>query len=163
MNEPIVAYLGLGSNLDDRAMMIESAYDELAKTNGIELIQTSRLYETDPVGPGSQGQYLNAAAHLRTMLSPRELLEAILAIELSNGRDRAREERWGPRTLDIDLLLYGNRRIDEPGLQVPHPRMADRGFVLIPLAEIAPQVRHPILDLTIQELKDRLAIESCGK
>ena len=160
MSESVIAHLGLGSNLGDRQAMIESAYEALARVPGIKLLQTSRLHETDPVGPGVQGRYLNAAAAIETTLSPRELLDAILSIERERGRNRASERRWGPRTLDIDLLLFGERIIDDPGLQVPHPRMPDRGFVLVPLAQIAPDVRHPGLNLTIQELCDRLPIEA---
>ena len=163
MIEFITAYLGLGSNLGDRQLMIESAFKALDHVENIKLVSTSHLHETEPIGPGMQGLYLNAAIKIQTTLRPRQLLETILEIERSLGRDRAQEERWGPRTLDIDLLLYGDLVLDEQGLQIPHPMMQERGFVLIPLAEIAAQTRHPILNQSIQEMVDRLAIKLKGE
>jgi 2-amino-4-hydroxy-6-hydroxymethyldihydropteridine diphosphokinase len=106
-------------------------------------VARSSVRETDPVGFADQPKFLNAVAELRTDLSPRELLERLLAIERELGRERARERRWGPRLIDLDLLLYGGEVIDEPGLTVPHPRLAERRFVLEPLAEIAPGLRLP--------------------
>lgn len=150
------AYIALGSNLGDRHAMIRSALTSLRATPGVEVIAVSRIIETAPVGGPGQGAYLNAAAELRTTLSPRDLLNTCLSIERAHGRDRASAQHWGPRVLDIDLLLYGGRIIDEPGLCVPHPRMLERRFVLAPLAEIAPAAMHPIEGLTIESLLDRL-------
>jgi 2-amino-4-hydroxy-6-hydroxymethyldihydropteridine diphosphokinase len=112
----------------------------------------SDAIETDPVGPVPQGRFLNAAATLHTALEARDLLDQLLAIERQRGRTRAREERWGPRTLDLDLLLYGDRIIEEPGLSIPHPRLHERTFVLAPLSQIAPDVVVPTLGRTIREL-----------
>ncbi len=154
-HEPI-AYLGLGSNLGDRRRNLESALGALRETTGIELTAVSTLIETDPEGPPGQDRYLNGAATIRTKLSPRGLLHAMLEIESVHGRDRTKEGRWGPRRLDLDLLMYADRIIDEPELVVPHPRMHQRTFVLAPLAEIAPDAVHPVLGVTIRTLHERL-------
>jgi 2-amino-4-hydroxy-6-hydroxymethyldihydropteridine diphosphokinase len=117
----------------------------------------SSFLETDPVGKLDQPRFVNAVAMLETELGPRELLERLLEVERRLGRDRATEERWGPRTVDLDLLLYGGATIDEPGLTVPHPRLAERRFVLEPLAEIAPDLSLPdgraVRDLLVPELE----------
>ena len=151
------AYLALGSNLGDRCALIESALSRLRQHPSIDLIAVSSIIETDPVGgaPG-QNRYLNAAAELGTTLSPRELLAECLSIEAAHGRDRAAQQRWGPRRIDLDILLYDDEIIDEPGLHIPHPRLAQREFVLQPLAEIAPAVVHPVLGVSIQALLHRL-------
>lgn len=132
------AYLGLGSNLGDREALLRAAIAALNATPGVRVTSISSLYETPPWGPVPQGPYLNACVALETTLSPRELLTLCLAIERDHGRERA--IRWGPRTLDMDVLLYGDESIDEEGLIVPHPRMSERAFVLVPLAEIAPEL-----------------------
>jgi len=129
-------YLGLGSNLGDREAMLRAAISALAATPGVRVTAISSLYETPPWGPVPQGPYLNACIELDTTLPAREVLDLSLRIERDHGRERA--IRWGPRTLDIDVLLYGDAAIDEEGLIVPHPRMTERAFVLVPLAEIAP-------------------------
>jgi len=129
------AFLGLGSNLGDRVANLQRAVGLLDARPGIRVVRTSSVYETDPVGP-PQPDYLNAVAEVRTTLAPRELLMAALEVERALGR--VREERWGPRTLDVDVLTYGDERIDEPGLTVPHPRMHDRAFVMVPLSELEP-------------------------
>lgn len=149
-----VAYLALGSNVGDREAHLERAVAALRATPGLRVRGVSRWHETDPVGgPAGQGPYLNGAAAVETSLSPRELLAACLAIELAAGRDRGADaQRWGPRTLDVDVLLYDDRVLDEPGLVVPHPRMHERRFVLEPLAEIAPHVVHPTLNMSVQAL-----------
>lgn len=137
------AYVGLGSNLDESAAHIRTAFNQLAQLVKTELMAQSRLYRTAPQGPEEpQPDYVNAVAQLATDLSARELLEAFQAIENQHGRDRS-VRRWAPRTLDLDLLLYGDEVIDEPGLQVPHLRMAERRFVLRPLLDIAPNLEVP--------------------
>ncbi len=144
---PTRAAVALGSNLDsalgDRSAHLEAAFAALAALPETSLLARSRAYETAPVGPPGQGPYLNAAAILATRLPARDLLEEMLKIEATRGRNRATEQRWGPRTLDLDLIVYGDAQIDEPGLTVPHPRLAEREFVLEPLAEIAPDLIVP--------------------
>ena len=139
----MIAFVGLGSNLGEREATLWKALEGLGATEGIEVVAVSSFRETDPVGKVDQPRFVNAAAALETSLRPRELLERLLDVERSLGRDRAVEERWGPRTLDLDLLLYGGETIDEPGLEVPHPRLAERAFVLEPLLELDPDLRLP--------------------
>jgi 2-amino-4-hydroxy-6-hydroxymethyldihydropteridine diphosphokinase len=157
-NEPdeVDAYIALGSNVGDRQGQLAGAIEMLRETDAIEVIAVSDFIETEPVGPGEQDRYLNAAAHLRTTLAARPLLNVMLDIERRHGRDRTKETRWGPRRLDLDLLLYGEAIFDEPGLTVPHPHMHERSFVLDPLVQIASNVRHPFLNETIQLIRDRL-------
>ena len=132
------AYLGLGSNLGDRLAHLQAAIDGLAKTRDVGVVAVSRVYETAPVGGPAQDDYLNAVVAVDTTLPPRELLA--LAQHLEADEQRVRAERWGPRTLDVDVLLVGDERIDEPDLVVPHPRMRERAFVLVPLADVAPEL-----------------------
>jgi 2-amino-4-hydroxy-6-hydroxymethyldihydropteridine diphosphokinase len=129
----VIAHVGLGSNLGDRLANLQRAVDLLAATDGVEFLRSSRVYETDPVGP-QQPDYLNAVIEVATSLLPDALLAACMRVESEMGRVRA--ERWGPRVIDLDLLTYGRRSIDEPGLTVPHPRMHERLFVLAPLLEL---------------------------
>ena len=131
------AYVGLGANLGDRERALRAAVDALAAEDGVEVVSVSVLRETEPVGVGQQPLYLNGAAELETTLTARRLLDRLLAVEQRLGRIRVPGEQ-GPRTLDLDLLLYGDEVIDEPGLTVPHPRLHERRFVLEPLAELAP-------------------------
>ena len=154
-NHERIAYLGLGSNLGDRSEILRSALEVLDKREGIQLVAVSRLIETEPEGPPGQGRYLNGAVTVLTSLSPRELLRAMLEIETAHGRVRLSEQRWGPRRLDLDLLMYEDQIIDEPGLVIPHPRLHQRTFVLTPLAEIAPDAVHPVLGVTIETLHDQ--------
>ena len=133
------AALGLGSNLGDRRGNLAAAVRGLAEAGSIAAV--SSLYETAPVGGPPQGPFLNAVAVVDTGLAPRSLLDLALALERAAGRRR--RVRWGPRTLDVDLLLYGRELVDEPGLQVPHPRLADRRFVLEPLIEAWPEAELP--------------------
>ena len=135
-----VAYVGLGSNLGDREGTLRTALVRLAELGEV---RASSFHETDPVGVIDQPKFVNAVAEVSTQLAPRDLLESLLAIERELGRDRSREQRWGPRTLDLDLLLYGGEMIDEPGLTVPHPRLAERRFVLEPLHELVPHLVLP--------------------
>ena len=137
-----IAYIALGSNLGDRERHLRAALEALRALGGVSELVASRVYETDPVGPGDQRPYLNAVARVRTDLPPRALLDRLLAIERSEGRERG-PLRNAPRTLDLDLLLYGEREIDEPGLVVPHPRIAQRPFVLEPLCDLAPDLVFP--------------------
>lgn len=135
------AYIGIGSNLGPRHALIHAGVRALGRVPGVRIVRLSSIIETDPVGPPGQGPYLNAAAELETTLDPHALLDAMLAVERAHGRNRSSGERWGPRTLDLDLLIYDGLTIDEPGLTLPHPRMRERPFVLGPLSEIAPQLR----------------------
>jgi 2-amino-4-hydroxy-6-hydroxymethyldihydropteridine diphosphokinase len=129
------ALLGLGGNVVDAAATIAAALARLDEA-GVRIVARSSLYRTAPWGKTDQPAFVNACARARTELSPRALLDRILAVELDLGRERG--ERWGPRTIDIDILDYAGLALDEPGLTLPHPRLAERAFVLIPLAEIAP-------------------------
>lgn len=137
-----IAYLGLGSNLGDREATIRRALELLQADDEIDVTAVSSLKETDPVGYEDQPRFLNGAAALRTELSPPELLERMFAVERQLGRVRT-GPRFGPRTIDLDLLLYGQESIDEPGLRVPHPRLAERRFVLEPLAELNSDLEVP--------------------
>jgi len=130
----VTAFLGLGSNLGDRLGNLQRAVDLLTATPGVRVIRSSRVYETEPVGGPAQPAYLNAVIEVETDLGARGLLSACLGVEGELGR--VRTERWGPRTIDVDLLTYGEETIDEPDLLVPHPRMHERGFVLAPLTEL---------------------------
>jgi 2-amino-4-hydroxy-6-hydroxymethyldihydropteridine diphosphokinase len=137
------AYVALGSNLGDRAATIRAALAELAETPGVEVVSVSSLVETEPVGYLDQPRFLNGAAALETELPPRELLDLLLATEARHGRRREAVPAQGPRTLDLDLLLYGDLEVDEEGLQIPHPRLHERAFVLGPLAELDPTLEVP--------------------
>jgi 2-amino-4-hydroxy-6-hydroxymethyldihydropteridine diphosphokinase len=132
------AYLALGSNVGDREQHLQRAVDGIAAASHVELISVSRVYETEPVGGPEQGAFLNAVVAIDTSLNARELLD--LAHRLETDAQRVRVERWGPRTLDVDVLLVGDQRIDEPDLVVPHPRLWERGFVLAPLRDVAPDL-----------------------
>ena len=131
-----VAYVGLGANLGDREAAIRAAAEAIGAR------RLSPIVETEPWGYEDQPRFLNAVAELDTDLSPRALLERLLEVERALGRDRS-GPRWGPRTIDLDLLLYGEERIAEPGLEVPHPRLHERAFVLEPLAALVPELRIP--------------------
>jgi 2-amino-4-hydroxy-6-hydroxymethyldihydropteridine diphosphokinase len=135
------AFVGIGSNLGDRETHLLTALDLLAAEEGIEVVAVSRLRETEPVGPVEQGPFLNGAVQVTTDLPPRQLLERLLDVEQRLGRVRA--ERFGPRTIDLDLLVYGDETADEPGLTLPHPRLHERRFALEPLAELAPGLVVP--------------------
>lgn len=137
-----LAYIGIGSNLDDPERQVRAAIDALAHLPRSAFIGASRLYRTAPWGKADQPAFVNAAVAVSTALSPRELLAALLAIERAHGRMRD-GERWGPRVIDLDILVYGDARIDEPGLHVPHPRLAERAFALLPLADLDPGLEIP--------------------
>jgi len=138
------AFIGLGANLGDRSATLSAALDRLDRVEGIRVVTRSSFHETAPVGgPAGQPMYLNAAAKLETTLEPHALLSVLQQIELEFGRQRL--ERWGPRTLDLDLLLYDSLVIETPELTLPHPLMHERPFVLAPLAEIAPEGHSQLL------------------
>jgi len=136
-----IAYIGLGSNLANPIVQIKTALQELAELPDCRLSAASSLYRSDPMGPSDQPDYINAVAALETQLSPAALLVELQRLEQLH--QRVRLERWGPRTLDLDLLLYDDQRVDTPDLTVPHPGVAERNFVLVPLLEIAPDLRLP--------------------
>jgi 2-amino-4-hydroxy-6-hydroxymethyldihydropteridine diphosphokinase len=135
------AYVGLGANLGPREETIRRALDLLQRASGVDVVAVSELRETDPVGVADQPRFLNGVAALETSLIARELLDLLLDVERELGR--VRDERWGPRVIDLDLLLYGDETLDEPGLRVPHPRLHERRFALEPLAELAPELAIP--------------------
>jgi 2-amino-4-hydroxy-6-hydroxymethyldihydropteridine diphosphokinase len=137
------AFVGLGSNLGDPEELIRSALELLGAEAGIEVVGVSSLRETDPVGYEDQPRFVNGAAELATELSPQELLDRLLAIERRLGRVRGEGPRFGPRTIDLDLLLYGQETVEEPGLTLPHPRLHERRFALEPLAELDPALEVP--------------------
>jgi len=147
----VIAYIALGANLGDRAANLRRALELLKQSPGIEVIGVSSFIENPAVGgPANSPAFLNGAAEISTTLSPRALLDRLLEIEKQLGR--VRSEKWSPRTIDLDLLLYGSQIIDEQGLTVPHPLMHQRRFVLEPLSEIAPNVVHPVFNRTITDL-----------
>jgi 2-amino-4-hydroxy-6-hydroxymethyldihydropteridine diphosphokinase len=135
-------YLGLGSNLAEPLAQLRGALKALAALPQSQLVGTSSFYISDPLGPADQPRYVNAVAALDSELTPLQLLDALQAIELNQGRER-KDERWGPRTLDLDILLFGDLMLDESRLRVPHYHMHARAFVLYPLAELAPDLRLP--------------------
>lgn len=167
MTVVVSAYVGLGSNLESPRQQIASALAALGALPETSMQRCSSLYRSAPVGYAAQPDFVNAVACLQTALSPRELLDALLAIESEHGRTRT--VRNGPRTLDLDLLLHGDASIDKAGLQVPHPRLTERAFVVVPLAEIAPALvlpdGRPVIDLAtrlaavqrIERMQDGLA------
>lgn len=146
--------MAMGSNLGDRRAQVDAAVLALGELPTTRVLRRSPVYETAPVGgPGEQGAFHNAVVELETSLPPRELLASAQRIEAAFGRpSRDERARWGPRVLDLDLLLYGEETIDEPGMRVPHPRMHERWFVLRPLADLSPQLTHPVLGRTVAEL-----------
>ena len=137
------AYIGLGSNLGDRETLLRRAVELLGAEPGIDVVAVSSFRETDPVGYLDQPRFLNGACAVETELPPRALLERLLAVEQGLGRERGTGPRFGPRTIDLDLLLYGQETVDEPGLIVPHPRLAERRFALEPLLELDPKLALP--------------------
>ncbi len=139
--DPVLAYIGLGSNLGDPLWQVTTAVAELSDLPGTSLMAQSPWYASKAVGPGEQPDYINGVICLRTDMAPERLLDSLQALE--ERHERLREERWGPRTLDLDLLLYGDQVIDNLRLQVPHPWLTRRNFVVIPLADIAPDLRLP--------------------
>ena len=144
-------FLGLGSNVGDRLAMLSDAVRLLHTVAGIRVLQLAPIYETEPVGGPPQEEFLNTVVEIETVLTPQALLGQLKAVERQLGRQPS-AERWGPRVIDLDLLLYEGRMIKEPGLTVPHPELHRRRFVLEPLAQLAPELRHPVLGQTIAQL-----------
>ncbi len=150
-------YIGFGSNIEPRIKSINHAVKRLSSHDQIDVVKMSTMIETPAVGgPTRQNDYFNGAAQIQTTLSPHELLLVLLQIE--NDMGRVRLEKWGPRIIDLDLLLYGDEIVDLPELKIPHPLMHERSFVLSPMAEIAPHVIHPVLSLTMQTLLEQMEV-----
>jgi 2-amino-4-hydroxy-6-hydroxymethyldihydropteridine diphosphokinase len=152
----VPAYVAVGSNLGDALAQVRAAFDALGALPRTRLEARSRLYRTRPMGPVQQDPFVNAVAGLLTQLPPAGLFAGLLGIEQAAGRKRA--ERWGPRTLDLDLLVYGDERVESEALTLPHPGIAERGFVLAPLHDIAPTLAVPGMG-RVEELRRRLADE----
>ena len=151
METKVTAYLGLGSNLDDRVALLRGARQALQKNPAVTVMASSPLYETAAVGgPDGQPPYLNAVLKIETVLGPEKLLQSCQQIEKEFGRQR--NEKWGPRTLDIDILLYTSILRMDPDLILPHPRMHERAFVLCPLVDLNPEIIHPVVYKTVSEL-----------
>lgn len=151
-----VVYLSLGSNIDDRVGYIQQAVKLLQNDNSFKIVRTSTLYETEPWGNKKQNWFVNAVVEAKTTLSAVELLMLCQQVELALGRVREGVPRWGERTIDIDILFYGNEIVQLPELVVPHERLHERAFVLVPLLEIVPLLKHPVLNKTIIELHEDL-------
>jgi 2-amino-4-hydroxy-6-hydroxymethyldihydropteridine diphosphokinase len=143
----VKAFIGLGSNLGEREAQLRAALDAIAQLPTTQLVKVSSLYDTEAVGETDQPNFLNAVAQVDTELTARQLLWNLLLIERRLGRLRTR--RWGPRTIDLDLLLYGSLVVDEPDLKVPHPELTRRAFVLVPLVELDPMLAHPVTGQTL--------------
>lgn len=155
----VVAYVALGSNLGRSGAILDAAVGQIGRLPDTRVSARSDWMQTAPVGVTEQPDFLNGVIEIETSLPSRRLMAELLRIEAEYGRDRATALRWGPRTLDLDLLMYGSEILDEVGLQIPHPRMLEREFVLVPLAQIAPQARIPGYGHTVAEALERLR---CG-
>lgn len=149
-----IAYISFGSNLGDREQNITTALHLIEQDHSIKLNRISNLYETEPVGYKNQDWFLNGVARIETLLLPKELLDRLQGIERKLGKEI--KIKWGPRTIDLDILLYSNTILDLPELQIPHSLMHKRAFVLVPLSQIAPNVLHPVLNKTIKVLLTNL-------
>jgi 2-amino-4-hydroxy-6-hydroxymethyldihydropteridine diphosphokinase len=149
-----IAYIGIGSNLGDKVYQCEKAISEILRADRHKLLAKSPLFKTKPIGYTSQDWFINGVIKIETDLEPLELLQVLKDIESRLGRKEG--FRWGPRAIDLDILLFDEEEIEMEGLQIPHPRLQERQFVLIPLAEIDPEVIHPVLKKTIQELLENI-------
>lgn len=148
------AFIGLGSNLGDREASVRQALEQIAQAPETTVVRASSLYDTEPVGVEDQPNFLNAVAQVETQLTPHQLLWNLMLIERRLGR--VRTQRWGPRTIDLDLLLYDDVVIEDESLQLPHPEMTKRSFVLVPLVELEPLLTHPVTGETMLALLQRL-------
>ncbi|HEX2926038.1 MAG TPA: 2-amino-4-hydroxy-6-hydroxymethyldihydropteridine diphosphokinase [Ruminiclostridium sp.] len=153
-NKEVTAYIGLGSNLGDRESRLNRAIELLAQAEGVKVTAASSYYNTAPVGYEQQPDFLNAVVEVRTALSPDQLLK--LCSEIEKEQKRERIIRWGPRTIDLDILLFGSKIINEKDLIIPHPRMHERRFVLEPLNEIVPELLHPIFKKSVRVMLQEL-------
>lgn len=151
-----LVYLSLGSNSGDRVKLIEQAISFINLSENLDLVRTSALYETEPWGVKDQNWFLNVVVEIKTSLPAQDLLLKLQNIEKTLGRNRQVERRWGERTMDIDIIFYGKEKIETEILTIPHPRMQERAFVLVPFLELIPDFVHPILGKTISELYDEL-------
>lgn len=150
------AYLCAGSNIGDRIGYLQQANNLLKDTQGIIVINSSSIYETEPVGFKDQEWFANAVLKIETTLSPRDLLSECMRIEIQLGRERNPQNQWGPRTLDLDILFYDDLIVSEEDLQIPHPRMHERAYALVPMLELDPDFVHPVIKKTVFELHNGL-------
>jgi 2-amino-4-hydroxy-6-hydroxymethyldihydropteridine diphosphokinase len=155
------AFIGLGSNLGDREANLRQALESLAQAPQTTVVRASSLYDTEPIGVEDQPHFLNAVAQLETQLTPRQLLWNLMLVERRLGR--VRTQRWGPRTIDLDLLLYEDVVMEEDDLELPHPELAKRSFVLVPLVELEPLLPHPVTGETMLSLLQRLGARPLAK
>lgn len=153
----MLVYVGVGSNVGDALDHCRQAIQAIAADRRSRLLQCSPFYRTEPVGKKDQDWFINGVVAAETSLSPREFLDFLLDIERQMGRERG--ERWGPRVIDLDILFYGGKVLSEGGLQIPHPRLHERRFVLTPLRDIAPDLEHPLLNKTVSEILSELPAE----
>jgi len=154
------AYIGLGSNVGDRLSWLQESIDRLQRARGVRVVAVSSVYESEPVGgPPGQGRFLNAAVEVHTTLSPDKLLETLHATEAALGRTRT--ERWGPRIIDLDLLLFGDRVHRSSAVRVPHEALNERVFVLAPLADLSPSLRDPVTGRSVRELLHACPSSGC--
>ena len=159
VHEKFDAFIALGSNLGDRVAEIEKALDRL-KSIG-EVVATSHLYESSPMYFLDQSAFINAACHIKTKLGPFDLLAALKAIEVDNGREKT--FRNGPRVIDLDIILHGSTVLGTPNLEIPHPRLGERRFVLLPMVDLNPDIMHPGLNASMRQLLDKLPLDNIGE
>jgi 2-amino-4-hydroxy-6-hydroxymethyldihydropteridine diphosphokinase len=150
----MLAYIGIGSNLGDKLENCRRAMEAIGADARNRLVGRSRFYRTEPVGKKDQEWFINGVVAVETTMSPAELMEFLLSVE--KGMGRIRQERWGPRVIDLDILFYGDRVLDEEGLQIPHPRLHERRFVLAPLKDMAPGLLHPVFHRTVSQILEEL-------
>lgn len=153
-------FIGIGSNQGDRLALISQAVRAISAAGGMRMVQMATIRETEPIGP-PQEPYLNTVVEVETDQAPEELLKTLQGIERQLGRSPS-PQRWGPRVIDLDLLLYDDRVVQRPGLSIPHPRMHERVFVLEPLAQLAPELVHPVLRQSVAALREQLALKHPG-